>query len=227
MSRDLGVITGLDALKHMVGGVAGKVIIDIGSGEGTLERQLAEMGAEVTGIDPLGPEQDWTTAGPGRYRMLRQGAETLPWPDKSVDAVLFVFSLHHIPDDVLPGILEEAKRVLKDTGSLYVAEPLAEGPVQDVAELYHDETVVRRRAAETLAAHRPRLFAQHEAAFYRNRRVYTGYEDYATKVAATMRFNDFTEEQLRDPAVQERFEAVHSRLGGVFDQPVRIDLLRP
>ena len=227
MSRDLGVITGLDALLHSVGGVAGKVVIDIGSGEGTLERQLAELGAEVTGVDPLGPQQDWTEAGSGRYRMLRQGAETLPWPDKSVDAVLFVFSLHHIPDAVLPGILAEAKRVLKETGSLYVAEPLAEGPVQEVAELYHDETAVRHQAAATLAAHAPALFGQHEQIFYRNRRVYSGYEDYATKVAATMRFNDFTEAQLRAPAVQERFEAVHGRLGGVFDQPVRIDLLRP
>ncbi len=145
--RDLGVCTGLEALQQLVGAFAGRTIVDIGSGDGDLERQLAEAGAVVSGFDPLGPEQDWTTLGAGRYCLLRRGAEALPLPDASVDLVLFIYSLHHIPPSILPGILAEARRVLRDTGALYIAEPLPEGPVQDVAALYHDETAVRRQAA--------------------------------------------------------------------------------
>ena len=227
MSQDLGVCTALDALEQLGGGIAGRTIIDIGSGDGALDRQLAEAGAVVSGIDPLGPEQAWAERGTGRYCLLRRGAEKLDLPDASVDLVLFIFSLHHIPHAVLPGILAEARRVLRDTGALYIAEPLAEGPVQDVAALYHDETVVRRQAADLLAAHAPALFGRHEMATYRNRRVYAGFEDYAGKVLTSLRFNDFTEAALRAPAVRERFEAVADRLGGVFDQPVRVDVLRP
>jgi SAM-dependent methyltransferase len=227
MMRDLGVCTGLEALQQLVGGFAGRTIIDIGSGDGDLERQLAEAGAVVSGFDPLGPEQDWTTLGEGRYCLRRRGAEALPMPDASVDLVLFIYSLHHIPPAVLPGILTEARRVLRGTGALYIAEPLAEGPAQEVAALYHDETAVRRQAADTLAAHAPALFGRHEVIFYRNRRVYVGFEDYAARMAANTRFNDYTEADLRAPAVRERFDAVSGPLAGVFDQKVRVDLLRP
>jgi ubiquinone/menaquinone biosynthesis C-methylase UbiE len=226
MSQDLGVCTGVEALRQLVGGFAGLTVIDIGSGDGVLERELAEAGAVVSGIDPLGPEQDWTTLGAGRYCLRRCGAEALPWPDASVDLVLFIYSLHHIPPAVLPGILTEARRVLRDTGSLYIAEPIAEGPVQEVAKLYHDETAVRRQAADILAAHAPALFGRHEVIFYRNRRVYSSFEDYAARMAANTRFNDYTEADLRAPAVRARFDAVAGPLAGIFDQPVRVDLLR-
>jgi SAM-dependent methyltransferase len=225
--RDLGLCTGLEALQQLIGDCSGQTIIDIGSGDGILERQLAEAGAEVSGIDPLGPEQDWTSLGTGRYCLLRRGAEELPFRDGSIDLVLFIYSLHHIPSAILPGILAEARRVLRDTGCLYIAEPLAEGPVQEVAALYHDETMVRRQAADILVVCGPALFQRHERIFYRNRRIYDGFEDYAARTAVNMRFNDFTEAELRAPAVRERFDAVASRTGGLFDQPVQVDLLRP
>jgi SAM-dependent methyltransferase len=227
MNRDLGVCTRGEALDQIVGEFVGLTIVDIGSGDGALDRQLAKAGADVTGVDPLGPEEDWTSVGTGRYRLLRQGAETLPLQNASVDLVLFMFSLHHIPAAILPGMLTEARRVMRATGLLYIAEPLAEGPGQEISALYHDETAVRRHAAEILAAHAPALFKQHEAVFYHTRLVYSGFEEYAAKMTATMRYNDFTEAQLRAPAVQERFETVADRLGGIFDLPARVDLLRP
>ncbi len=227
MQEDLGVCTGLDALRRTVGDVAGAVVVDIGSGDGAFARALAEAGAEVSGFDPLGPAQPWTEAGAGRFRLIRGGAEALPLADGSVDLVLFIYSLHHIPGAVLPGILAEARRVLRDSGRLYVAEPLPEGPLQDISELYHDETAVRRQAAGILAAHAPKLFRGHDRIAYRNRRLHDSFEDYATRAAAGMRFNDFTEAELRAPAVRARFDAVAARVGTAFDQPVQIDLLRP
>ncbi len=63
--------------------------------------------------------------------------------------------------------------------------------------------------------------------FYRNRRVYGSFEDYAARMAANTRFNDYTEADLRAPAVRARFNAVAGTMAGIFDQPVRVDLLRP
>ncbi len=227
MTRDLGICSNLQALQHLVDDVSGMVVVDIGSGDGTFARSLAEAGAEVSGFDPLGPEQAWTTTGAGRYRQVRREADTLPLPDRSIDLVLFIYSLHHIPAKVLPTMLAEVRRVLRKAGRLYVAEPLAEGPMQQVTGLFHDETAVRQRAATILAAHTPELFRHHEKVSYRNRRVYRDFDDYARLMAASMRFNDFTETQLRAPAVRERFNSVSATLDGIFDQPVRIDLLRP
>ena len=227
MTRDLGVCTGLEALQQTVGALAGKTVVDIGSGDGSLARSLAELGAEASGFDPLGPEQSWTAIKDGRFRLVREGAEALPLEAGSVDVVLFIYSLHHIPPAILPGVLGEARRVLREGGHLYVAEPLPEGPLQEVSELYHDETMVRQHAAGILAAETPGLFVKHEQISYRNRRGFRNFDEYADRMAANMRFNDYTEPQLRAPAVQERFDAVHARYDGIFDQPVRIDLLQP
>ena len=227
VSQDLGVCTGLEALRQVVGAFDGLAVVDIGSGDGALARSLAEAGAEVSGFDPLGPAQPWSSVGAGRYRLVRSGAEALPLPDASVDLVLFIYSLHHIPGPVLPDILAEARRVLRDTGTLYVAEPLAEGPLQEISALYHDETVVRQRAAEILAARTPALFRRHDQITYRNRREHPSFDDYAARMAATLRFNDFTEAELRASTVRARFDTVAARTRGVFDQPVRVDLLRP
>ncbi len=227
MTKDLGICTGLEALQQVVGPLAGCVVVDIGSGDGSLARALAEAGAEVSGFDPLGPAQPWTPMAAGRYRLVREGAEALPLADGSVDLVLFIYSLHHIPPAILPGVLAEARRVLRPAGHLYVAEPLAEGPLQEVSALYHDETMVRQRAADILAAETPELFQRRSAALYRNRRLHTSFDEYADRMAANMRFNDYTEPQLRAPAVRERFDAVAARTGGIFDQPVRVDLMQP
>jgi hypothetical protein len=46
------------------------VELHIESGDCAIRRQLAEAGAEVCALDPLGPEMDWTSVGTGRYRLL-------------------------------------------------------------------------------------------------------------------------------------------------------------
>ena len=149
--RDLGEQSHLDALLAIVGPVEGLHIIDVGCGEGQLARALANRGARVTGCDPFIAETAWTTHGNGSYRLVKAPADALGEPDQSADLVLFVFSLHHVPEAKLKGALAEARRVLRPSGRLYVAEPLAQGPHHYIMELFHDETAVRKAAAHGLA----------------------------------------------------------------------------
>ena len=223
-TTELGARGAMEALVDAVGPLAGRKVIDIGSGEGALARQMAEAGAEVTGVDPLGPEAAWSPAGAGRFRLLRAGAERLDFADGTVDLALFVFSLHHVPPAVLPGVLQEVRRVLRRDGQLYVAEPVAAGPFQEVTGLFHDETAVRAEAADILAGQAGAFRAGRQLSYY-NRRVYAGFEDYAANMVRNMRFNGFTEDQVRAEPVRARFDAVAARLGGVFDQPVRVDVM--
>ena len=150
--RELGACDPMTALLEAVGpgqrDAGGRYRLRRGR---ALARQMAAAGAVVTGVDPLGPAVPWTEAGTGRYRLLREGAERLPFDDGAVDLVLFIFSLHHLPPLVLPGVLREVARVLRPDGRLYVAEPVPAGPSQEVASLYHDETAVRTEAASILA----------------------------------------------------------------------------
>src|SRR5262249_58029529 len=126
--RDLGAKSHLDALLATVGAVEGLRVIDIGCGEGHMARALAKLGADVTGYDPFIEETESSVHGAGRFRLVKASADAIPEPDQSADLVLFIFSLHHVPGTKLQGALAEARRILRPSGRLYVAEPVAPRP---------------------------------------------------------------------------------------------------
>lgn len=220
---DLGLKKHADAIIASLGSVSGLNVVDVGCGEGANARLLAAAGANVTGVDPFMEPADWKVEGTGRYRLLKSPADALPLDDRSADLVVFVFSLHHVPNDKLSKALDEARRVLKPTGRLYVAEPLAEGPNHYVSAPYHDETVVRAAARSALDAYAVPHFADHRRISYADRRPYNNFDDYAKRMIANRRFNGYTEEAVLAPEVRRRFDEVLAS-GKPFDQPVRIDL---
>jgi hypothetical protein len=226
-ARDLGAKSHLDALLEIVGQVSGLEVVDIGCGEGHLTRALAALGARVTGCDPFMPETDWTAHKNGSYRLVKASADALPIADASADLVLFVFSLHHVPAASLDAAVAEARRVLRPSGRLYVADPVAEGPHQYVMELFHDETSVRRAAAEALSRSAKPRFAADRVARYIDVRRFADFDDFAGRMIANMRFNGYTKEAVLAPAVRARFAEAFAAHDGKFDQPVRIDYFCP
>jgi SAM-dependent methyltransferase len=80
------------------------------------------------------------------------GAQAIPLPDASVDLVLMLKSLHHVPLPLLSQALAEVARVLRPGGHLYVSEPVYAGPLNDVVRLFNDEGTVRAAAQAALDA---------------------------------------------------------------------------
>jgi ubiquinone/menaquinone biosynthesis C-methylase UbiE len=226
MIDDLGRLSHADALLTVVGPVAGLAIADIGCGEGALGRELATLGAVVTGFDPFMAPAARLALGSGSWQLVQAAAEALPAPDASFDLVLFVFSLHHVPQQQLAGALGEVRRVLRPDGRLYVAEPVAEGPHQYIVELFHDETAVRAGAIAALARHAAPYFKNQRVLSYVDVRHYVSFDAFAARMIANMRFNGYSEEAVLAPAVRRRFAETAARCGGSFDQPVRVDLYR-
>lgn len=224
---DLGAKSHLDALLETTGPVSGLDIVDVGCGDGHLTRALAALGARVTGCDPFVSETGWAAHGSGSYRLVKASANALPAPDASGDLVLFIFSLHHVPAAKLDAALAEARRVLRPSGRLYVAEPVAEGPHQYVIELFHDETSVRKAAADALARSAQPNFAGDYVSRYIDARRFKDFDDFAGRMIANMRFNGYTTEAVLAPAVRDRFAETFAAHGGKFDQPVRIDYFCP
>ncbi len=214
----------VDALLAAVGPVAGLAIADIGCGEGALDRALAAEGAVVTGFDPFMAPAPRAAIGAGSWHLVKAAADALPAPDAAFDLVIFVFSLHHVPQATLAGALAEARRVLRRGGRLYVAEPVAEGPHQYIVELFHDETAVRAAAAAALRGHADPSFAERRQFAYVDTRRYGDFTDFSARMIANMRFNGYTEEAVLAPAVRRRFAETAARHGAEFDQPVRVDL---
>jgi ubiquinone/menaquinone biosynthesis C-methylase UbiE len=225
--RDLGIRSHPDALLATVGTVEGLRVIDIGCGEGQMARALAGLGADVTGYDPFIEGTEAVSHGAGRFRLVRATADAIPEPDQSADLILFIFSLHHVPGAKLAGALAEARRILRPSGRLYVAEPLAQGPHQYAMELFHDETAVRKAAAEALAQFARPRFATDDISTYAEMRRYPDFDAFAERMIAGMRFNGYSKEAVLAPAVRRRFDEAHAASGGNFDQPVRIDCFGP
>jgi len=225
--RDLGAKSHLDALLATVGTVEGLGVIDIGCGEGQMARALAKLGADVTGYDPFIEGTEPAVHGAGRFRLVRASADAIPEPDQSADLVLFIFSLHHVPGTKLQGALAEARRILRPSGRLYVAEPLAQGPHQYVMELFHDETAVRKAAAEALAHFARPRFAIDDISTYADTRRYATFDAFAERMIANMRFNGYSMESVLAPPVRRRFDETFAASGDKFDQPVRIDCFGP
>jgi SAM-dependent methyltransferase len=150
LSREL--ISDLAMLERLVP-PSGKDVVDVGCGGGALVRALAERGARVTGVEisesQLATAVEQDDGRGSRYLVGR--AERLPLDEASVDVVVFMRSLHHVPRADLGGALVEARRVIRPGGAVYVAEPLAEGSFFELTRMVDDETEVRAAAQAALS----------------------------------------------------------------------------
>jgi SAM-dependent methyltransferase len=95
--------------------VAGLRVLDLGAGTGKLTTLLAELGADVTAVDPDESMLAELRRQMPSVRALRGPAEEIPLPDGSVDAVLCGQSMHWFD---LSRALPEIARVLTSGGVL-------------------------------------------------------------------------------------------------------------
>jgi len=229
-SVDLGLMARIDALAMVLPTMKGAYVVDLGCGEGQVARALAARGAKVAGYDPFiasfvgEGKGGWTAEGEGHFRLALAGAEATPEADHCADLVLFVYSLHHVPQAKLEAALREARRLLKPTGRLCVVEPMAEGSAQYVMEPYHDETAVRRDAQIALSRYAAPMFASEKVFRFEERAVFRDFEAYAARAMLGARFNSYLAEAVTAPEVRRRFAEMAARNHGNFDQPVRINL---
>jgi len=204
-------------------------ILETAAGTGVVTEALhgALPTAEIKATDlnpPMLQEAARRVTSPN-VRFEQADALDLPFGDGSFDLVVCQFGAMFFPDKVKGHA--EARRVLRPSGRLYVAEPLARGPHQYIIELFHDETAVRKGAAEALAKFARPQFATDQIATYAEKRSYSDFDSFAARMIANMRFNGYTEEAVLAPAVRRRFEETRAAHGGRFDQPVRIDCFGP
>ncbi len=205
-------------------------ILDVGCGEGGLVRFLTREGADAVGLEcsPVQLRHAEEAARVGAESYVSGRGEDLPFEDGSFDAVIFSNSLHHVPPERMEQALAEAGRVLRPGGLLYVAEPLAEGPLFELMLPVEDETALRAAAYAALRRRAgPPVFDGLREVLYVAAAKYRGFEAFKAQVLAV------------DPDRRETFEAAEDEIRAGFetaavrrddaafiDQPFRLTLSR-
>jgi ubiquinone/menaquinone biosynthesis C-methylase UbiE len=103
----------------LLGDIKGKNILDVGAGTGRAAAPLAKMGAEVTALDVSEQMLKELKKKNSKIETVVGDAESLPFPDKSFDAVVAAFLIVHLKDPAR--FFDEAYRVLKDGGMLVIS----------------------------------------------------------------------------------------------------------
>lgn len=160
------------ALGQAVGDIAGLRVADIGAGSGEVSRQLAKLGADVTGIEPQERALHAAMRAGGGASYAQGGAEATGMQGAVFDLVVFSRSLHHCGN--MDAALREACRLLRPSGRILVLEPVSPDPFWPVIRLIDDESDVHRRAIAAMDA----LDAS-------GRAVRTGRLAFASRVPAT------------------------------------------
>jgi SAM-dependent methyltransferase len=95
-------------------------IVDAGCGPGHWTHWLAELGAEVEGVDlvPAFVELARTRFPTTSYRVAQ--LDDLGLPDHSAGGILAWYSLIHLEPTRMPAVLRELRRCLRDDGSLVI-----------------------------------------------------------------------------------------------------------
>jgi SAM-dependent methyltransferase len=204
----------------------GSDVLDVGCGGGALVRELVARGARAMGLEiterQLGQARDH---GVGRFVVGR--AEELPLDDDSLDVVLFMRSLHHVPESSMLPALVDARRVLRPGGVVYVAEPLAQGDYFELVRIVDDETDVRAAAQRAVADCRRADLERMRTLEYDVGALSTGID------ALRRRIVDVDPERAAVfDAHEDQLTEAFARLGDEreggrwFTQPMRADLLR-
>ncbi|MFA1538297.1 class I SAM-dependent methyltransferase [Actinomadura monticuli] len=189
------------AVLDAVGPCAGLRVLDAGCGEGYLSRELAAMGAEVTGVDAAQGLIDAAAAHPTPgATFTRAGVEDLPLEDGRFDVVICNHLFSHLHDPARA--IGEFGRVLKSGGRLvlltlhpcFYVENSEQGAMNSVpaAQYFTSRGVDQRFLVDGLES--PSLITS----WLRPLEYYAGTLRDAGFVIADLREPHPTDEQLRD-----------------------------
>jgi 2-polyprenyl-3-methyl-5-hydroxy-6-metoxy-1,4-benzoquinol methylase len=204
----------------------GKRVVDVGCGDGSLARHMAKSGARVLGVEcsPRQLEKAWAAPPMPGVEIVEGVGQALPAPGGAADVVVFFNSLHHVPGAVMGKALEEAARVLKPGGLVYVSEPVAEGLFFQTCRPVDDETEVRALAYHALRS-TPALKQVREFRYLHTVEMRT-FDAFRDRIISANSEREARFDAMAD-SLRALFEANGTRTGDgwSFDQPMRVNLL--
>jgi SAM-dependent methyltransferase len=211
--------------------VAGGRLLELGCGRALTTRRIAEelpvREVIATEVDRVQHEKNLQINDLPKVTFRLGGVEAIDAADGSIDAVIMLKSLHHVPRHLLRQGLAEIHRVLRPGGIAYISEPLYAGPFNEIMRLFHDERVVREAAFEALRdAVDEGLFLLEDEVFFDSISRFQGFEEFEDRILGATHTEFAIDTELYH-RIRDRFMQ-HLGPDGVaeFRNPNRADLLR-
>jgi SAM-dependent methyltransferase len=143
LDRMLHVRAGVVLFGELVHAIGGGLVADIGCGPGHTTALLRELGADAFGID-LSPAMIEIARSEHPGARFEVGSMTdLDLADRSLAGVLAWWSLIHIPDEAVPGVLGQFYRVLRPGGVLAVGFHVGESATARAGQPTHSDAYHR------------------------------------------------------------------------------------
>ena len=208
----------------------GARVLELGCGKAEKTRTLAETGrvAEILAleVDAIQHARNLEVTDLPHVRFAHGGAEAIPADDNSVDIVIMLKSLHHVPVEHMDTALSEISRGLKPGGLAWISEPVFAGELNGLMRLFHDEKIVREAAfaAVCRAVEDGRLLLKEER-FFNTRSQFDNFEQFDARMIRVTHSNHALSPELYRE-VQEKFAAHMTPEGATFLNPQRVDLLQ-
>ncbi len=145
----------MEILLNIIDSVKDKTLLDVGCGSGELVKELASLGARVTGIDiPDMIDKAKQICRCEKCNYITGTAEALPVEDNYAGAILYMASFHHVPQSLMKQALEETHRVLIPGGTAIFVEPLQGVGESDsyfqLIRLVEDESFIQKHAYDSI-----------------------------------------------------------------------------
>lgn len=116
----------IDMLDKFADQVQGKKVLDAGCGHGRDTQYLVQKGFDATGVDLAeGMIEHAKNNKEGNFHMM--DVSDLKFNDEEFDGVWCNTVMHFFKPENMPEVLNELKRVLKPSGTLYITFKIGEG----------------------------------------------------------------------------------------------------
>lgn len=209
---------------------AGARVLELGCGRAEKTRTLAQEGGvqEIVAleVDAIQHARNLLIADLPQVSFRQGGAEAIPLEGASVDIVIMLKSLHHVPLEHLDQALREIGRVLRPGGLAWISEPVYDGDLNEIMRLFHDEKAVREAAfAAVRRAVESGALALEKQLFFQTRSHFDSFEQFDARMIRVTHTDHRLSPELYEQ-VRAQFMAHMTPEGVTFYPPQRVDLLR-
>lgn len=206
------------------------VVLELGCGRAWMTRRLAEdfqvARIVATEVDRIQHEKNLAITDLPQVEFRYGGMEAIDLPDGSVDLVLMLKSLHHVPAVLMDRGFAEIHRVLKHGGLAYISEPVYAGAFNEILRLFNDEERVREAAfAAVSRALAGGGFALESELFFESPGCYESWGEFEDRMLKVTHTRHEIGPELYG-RIREAFMAHMTPDGACFKKPSRVDLLR-